>query len=253
MKDATIVDAEKSAVCTGESNETLAGELSSVLEARAAFYETLASLYFMPLKQDDVDNIANADFSAYVGINDEFDEGINDITRYLRKRNTGTRDELAVDFTGAFAGVRAYEGKVAVPYKSVFTNAEGLLCQGGYRDVFHAYKAECVKKREGLDWPDDHISFLCEFMALLSRRTIKALDEGDTVQALHELRASDDFLANNILSWFDAFSERASLVIKTRFYRGVLKVSKGFFVFDKETIVELMDAVREEMNGESQA
>ena len=164
---AEVVEAPECAVAATEVPD----EISAALEARATFYETLASLYFMPLKQSDVDNMAAADFSAYAELNEDFADGVNDITRYLRKRNTGTRDELAVDFTGAFAGVKVYEGKTAVPYKSVYTNADGLLYQEGYRDVFQAFKSECVKKREGLDWPDDHISFMCEFMALLSRRT----------------------------------------------------------------------------------
>ncbi len=222
-------------------------QVAAALEARAAFYETLASLYFMPLKQEDVDRMAAADFSAYADLNEDFADGLNDITRYLRKRNTGTRDELAVDFTGAFAGVKVYEGKTAVPYKSVFTNSDGLLYQEGYRDVFQAFKAECVKKREGLDWPDDHISFMCEFMALLSRRTARALAAGDAAEALRELRVSRAFLDDNILSWFDRFGERALLLLKTRFYKGVLKVSKGFLALDRETIDDLVDVVSSEM------
>lgn len=223
--------------------DTTDAEVAAALEARAAFYETLASLYFMPLKQEDVDNMAAADFSAYAELNDDFAAGVNDITRYLRKRNTGTRDELAVDFTGAFAGVKAYEGKTAVPYKSVFTSKDGLLYQDGYRDVYQAFKAECVKKREGLDWPDDHLSFMCEFMALLSRRTVAALAEEDYPRALHELEVSRDFLDANVLSWFDEFAQRAELLLKTRFYRGVLKISRGFFTLDRETLDDMVDVV----------
>lgn len=110
-------------------------EVAEVLEGRAAFYEMLASLFFKPLTQDQVDAMAVQDFSPYQGINDAFDEGINHVTRYLRKRHTGTRQELACDFTSAFAGTKTYEGKSAVPYESVFTSEEGLLCQGSYHEV----------------------------------------------------------------------------------------------------------------------
>lgn len=233
-----------------EQHGLLSSEIAAALESRALFYETLASLYFTPLKQEQVDSMAEADFSAYADVNEAFADGINDITRYLRKRNTGTRDALAVDFTGAFAGVKAYEGKVAVPYKSVFTSADGLLYQEGYQDVYKAFKAECVKKREGLDWPDDHLSFMCEFMALLSRRTSEALAAGDAPKALHELEASRDFLDANILSWFEDFAARANLLLKTRFYQGVLKITRGFFAFDRETIEDLIGYVQEEMPAE---
>ena len=33
------------------------------------------------------------------------DDGRNDIMRYLRRRNTGTREELASDFTSVFYGI----------------------------------------------------------------------------------------------------------------------------------------------------
>ena len=222
------------------------GEMAAALEARASFYETLAALYFMPLKQEQVDAMAAADFSAYADLNADFADGVNDITRYLRKRNTGTRDELAVDFTGAFAGVKAYEGKVAVPYKSVFTNVDGLLYQEGFEDVYRAFKSECVRKRPGLDYPDDHLSFMCEFMALLSRRAERALAAGDSARALHEVQVSRQFLDDNILSWFDAFMARANLLVKTRFYCGVLKITRGFFALDRETLDDLAAVCEQE-------
>ena len=221
----------------------LTDELAAVLESRAMFYETLAALYFMPLKQEQIDSMAAADFSAYADLNEDFAAGVNDITRYLRKRNTGTRAEMAVDFTSTFAGTQQWEGKSAVPYKSVFTSKEGLLYQEGYRDVFRAFKSECVKKREGLDWPDDHLSFMCEFMALLSRRTATALTAGNAAEALRELQVSRDFLDQNILSWYDQLAERALLLLKTRFYKGVLKITKGFFTLDRETLDDLIDVV----------
>ena len=230
-----------------------ADEVAAALESRALFYETLASLYFMPLKQEQVDSMAAADFSAYADLNEDFAAGVNDITRYLRKRNTGTRDELAVDFTGAFAGVKVYEGKTAVPYKSVFTNKDGLMYQEGYQDVYRAFKSECVRKREGLDWPDDHLSFMCEFMALLSRRAEAALAAGDPAHALHELEVSRNFLDENILSWFDAFVERANLLVKTRFYKGVLKITRGFFALDRETLDDLVDVASEQVAAQSKA
>ncbi len=234
-----------------ESEE--AGEVAAALESRALFYETIASLYFMPLKQEQVDSMAAADFSAYADLNEDFAAGVNDITRYLRKRNTGTRDELAVDFTGAFAGVKVYEGKTAVPYKSVFTNKDGLMYQEGYQDVYRAFRSECVKKREGLDWPDDHLSFMCEFMALLSRRAEAALAAGDPERALHELEVSRSFLDENILSWFDAFVERANLLVKTRFYKGVLKITRGFFTLDRETLDDLVDVAAEQVAAQAKA
>ena len=220
-------------------------DVAAALEGRAAFYETLAGLFWMPLTDEQVEAMAGQDFSAYAELNDDFAAGVNDITRYLRKRNTGTRDEMAVDFTGTFTGVKVYEGKTAVPYKSVFTSEDGLMYQEGFREVYHAFKAEAIKKRAGLDYPDDHISFLCQFMAIMSRRTLAALQAGDYDKAAHDVKASADFLDANILSWYDQLMERALLLIKTRFYKGVMKLARGFFTLDCETLADMADEVAE--------
>lgn len=221
-------------------------EVAEVLEGRAAFYEMLASLFFKPLTQAQVDAMAVQDFSPYQGINDAFDEGINHVNRYLRKRHTGTRQELACDFTSAFAGTKTYEGKSAVPYESVFTSEEGLLCQGSYHEVYAAYKQASLHKREGLDFPEDHLSFLCQFMAVMSRRAMNKLDADDVEGAVEDLRCSREFLGRHILSWYPAFEERALLIVGTRFYRGVLAMARGFFAFD----AEVLDGLVEELAGE---
>lgn len=216
-------------------------EYQAALEARAPFYETLSSLFFQPLSQEQVDAMAQTDFSAFAGLSGDIDAGFNDMARYLRKRNTGTRNELAADFTGAFVGTKAYEGKVAVPYESVFTSEEGLMYQQGYQEVFAAFKSQAVKKREGLDWPDDHLSFMCEFMALLSRRAGAALETGDLPEARRNLQTSLDFLEGHILSWYDDFAELAGKILTTRFYRGVLRVARGFFELDRQTLRDLLE------------
>lgn len=218
-------------------------QLIEVLEGRAAFYETLASLYFKPLTQEAIDSMATTNLSVYAEVNEKFADGINDITRYLRKRTTGTRQELALDFTSSFGGTKAYAGKYAVPYKSVFTSEDGLLYQEGYQEVFNAFKHAAVKKREGLDYPDDHISFMCEFLALLERRAISAIKAGAYTGAKDDLAISKQFLETHILSWFDTFVRVAEKLVKTRFYRGVLKITQGFFEFSGESLDDLLEEV----------
>lgn len=219
-------------------------QLKEVLESRASFYEMLSYLYFKPLTQIHIDMMADVDFSAYADISEGFADGLNDMTRYLAKKNTGTRQELAVDFTSAFAGTKAYEGKTAVPYKSVFTSEEGLLYQTGHQEVFRMYKNSAVKKRRGLDYPDDHLSFMCEFEAFLSRRVSRTLDAGEYGKALKDLEVSRVFLDTHILSWFDDFVAIANLILKTRFYRGVLKITKGYLELDGQTMLDLISDVK---------
>ena len=240
--DETGTDAGETGAGAG-GGEIAEVPFGDVLESRAAVYETLSSLFFLPLSQGQVDEMAAQDLAAFGSFNEDFDAGINDVTRYLRKRNTGTRQELACDFTSSFGGTKTYNGLSAVPYESVFTSEDGLLCQGAYQEVFATYKRESLRRREGLDFPEDHLSFMCQFMAVMSRRACERLSVEDYAGALDDVEISLDFLNDHILSWYDAFAERAALLIKTRFYRGVLKIGKGFFAFDRETLEGLAEDI----------
>ncbi|KAB1648536.1 molecular chaperone TorD family protein [Adlercreutzia muris] len=237
----------------GEALETTAQVNEAMIEAlkgRAAFYDLLAAIYFRPLTAEQIENIANLDMSEYADMNELFAEGANDISRYLRRRHSGTRQELAVDFTSAFAGTQSWKGRYAVPYESVHTSEEGLMFQDAYHEVFQLYKQNHVAKAEGYDFPHDHLSFMCEFMVVLSDRIAAAIEAGDDAGALEQVNVSAAFLHDHILSWFDTFQELALLLLETRFYRGVLKISKGFFLEDAELLKSIAVELEQRLEDE---
>lgn len=219
-------------------------DLVSALEGRAAFYDVLAALYYKPLSQEQIERIAEGDLSTFAEANELVAEGLHDMERALAKRNSGTRQELAVDFTAAFAGTSSWKGRYATPYESVFTSEEGLMFQESYHEVYHLYRQNRVKRSAGHDFPDDHLSYLCEFQAILSKRAIEAIEAGDYEEARKQIELSQAVLRDHILSWFDDFQELALLILKTRFYRGVLKLSKGFFLFDADVTNDAMEELK---------
>lgn len=247
-EEAKIVEAQE-ASAAAEQVAPVADEMTvqmiEALEGRAAFYDLLASIYFRPLTQQQIDSIAAMDLSVYADVNEFFADGLNDVTRYLRKRNTGTRQELAVDFTTSFGGTASWKGMYATPYESCFTSEEGFMMQDSYHEVFELFRRNGIQRSEGYDYPHDHLSFMCEFLVVISNRTVAALREGDRATALDNVKLSQDFLQAHILSWFDQLIERASLLQKTRFYRGILKISKGFFLFDAEVLEELREELED--------
>ena len=227
------------------ARDEVIADMIAACEGRAAFYDLLAAIYFRPLTAEQIDNIAGIDWSEYADLNELFADGVNDVSRYLRKRNSGTRQELAVDFTSAFAGTQSWKGRYAVPYESVHTSEEGLMFQEAYHEVFQLYKANRVAKAEGYDFPHDHLSFMCEFLVVLSERIAAVLEAGGDAEALAQVRVSRASLADHILSWFDTFQDLALLLLQTRFYRGILKISKGFFLED----AELLDSMAVELEN----
>lgn len=216
-------------------------EMEGALAGRTSFYDLLAALYFKPLREEQLDSIASLDLSAYADVNQDFADGLNDIARSLAKRTSATRQDLAVDFTGAFAGTSTWEGKCAVPYESVFTSDDGLMFQDSFHEVYRIFRENSVERAPGYDFPDDHLSFMCEFLSMLSTRAADALRAGDLQAAREDIELSRDFLQEHILSWFDDFEDLAMKLLKTRFYRGVLKVSKGFFQFDLDVTEDLLE------------
>ena len=218
-----------------------ASSIATALAGRASFYDAVAALYYKPLTQEQIDRIAQGGLSAFAGTNELVAEGLHDMERALSKRHSGTRQELAVDFTGAFAGISSWKGRYATPYESVFTSEEGLLFQESYHEVHRLYRDNGVRKSEGYDFPDDHLSFVCEFQAVFALRAVEALDAGDAASALGQVRCSQAVLRDHVLSWFDDFEELALRLVKTRFYRGVLKMSRGFFLFDTGVLDDMAE------------
>lgn len=217
--------------------------LKQVLASRSAFYLMLARFYQRPLEEAEIEQMAGTDYTQFAEGDDALAEGFNDITRFLRKRNTGTRQTLATDFTMTFDGVGALEEKVAVPYASVFLSEEGLLSREPRNEVFRLYKKEALRLRQGVNLPEDHLSFELEFLSVLSDRAACALEDADSDAAASALKTSSEFITGHILTWFGLFSDLAGRMLETRFYRGVLKITEGYLKMDLQTIADLLDEI----------
>ena len=209
--------------------ETKKAEMVASVRDRAEMYRLLAQVYFKPLSQEQIDALAQADLAALaVGDASPFADGYNDVYRYLRRMNTGTRQELASDFTSVFYGIQTYEGRAAQPIES----------------LYRAFRESCVKVREGLDLPDDHLSFLFEFMACLCERIATCVEDGRWEEASRTLDEQRAFFERHIASWFPRFKAIANKLVVTRFYRGWLKITKAFLADEKDSFRALEDALQ---------
>ncbi|NLG09980.1 MAG: molecular chaperone TorD family protein [Coriobacteriaceae bacterium] len=213
-----------------------------VLRSRAMNYRMFSRLFLRPLTDQDIEDIVAMDLASKAedlegtGL---LAEGFNDMGRGLNRRNTGTRQQLATDYTMCFDGITTINEKVAVPYASVFLSEEALLYREPRQKVYHLFRAEGIELKQGVNLPEDHLSFELEFLAILSDRAAKALEEGNKENLDRDLELSRTFIHEHILNWYDLFSERAAQMLNTRFYRGLLKATKGYLELDLETIDEL--------------
>ena len=92
-----------------ESNEILTLEAAvEVLKGRSASYRLFSRLFLSPLDEEGLDKIAEADYAGVAASLAEgslLAQGLGQMGKALRKRNTGTRQKLATDFTMCFDGV----------------------------------------------------------------------------------------------------------------------------------------------------
>lgn len=208
------------------------GDMAAAFRARQGFYDLLAAVYFRPLSADQVEAFAAYDWESCGTLNEEMAEGVNHLSRYLARRNSGTRQEIAVDYTAVFGGLSSFEGLYAVPVESVFTSDDGLMYQRSYHQVHEIFAREGIVRAEGVDYPDDHLSFMMEYLAQQSGRTADCIGSGDVVEALRLTVHCRAFLEEHIASWFPRLRERALLLLATRFYRGILALTQGYLDFD---------------------
>ncbi len=224
--------------------------VAAVLSDRAASYRLFSRLFLKPLEEPEIDNLAAMALESQARDLDEgslLAEGFNDMGRGLHRRHTGTTRLLRTDYTMCFDGVSSQDGLVAVPYASVFngsiTGEKAVLFQEPRAKDLKAYRREGVMVDPDLHLPEDHLSFELSFMADLSDKTAEAWTTGSRDEALRLIDASQEFLREDILSWYEPFYDLALKIVQTRFYRGVLKAAFGFLQLDNETLEDLRDAL----------
>lgn len=229
--------------------EQLVGELKAANEGRAAFYRMLAYCYFKELTEEQVERIAGLDFDGMAAGDPLIAEGFEDMRRYLRHLDSGTRQRLAVDYAHTFLAAGNYESFAATPYESVFTSETGLLMQEARDEVYKMYCEARIQPEESLHTPEDHVTFEFEFIANMLDRTDAALDAGDWEGALALGRTVGKFHAEHQLNWLDDLCDAVADNAQTRFYRGLAKVTRGFVHLEDEFIADEQDALEQLARG----
>ena len=232
--------------------DELISQLIEVNAGRAAYYRMLAELFFRELTQQQVDHLAGMGFAGMAGDNALIAEGYEDMHRYLRHANSGTRQALACDYAHTFLAAGNYETFAATPFESVFTSELGLMMQEARDGVYKMYCEQHIQPQADLHVPEDHVSFEFEFLATVIERTNVALLASDFDRARDLAQTVSDFHAQHQLNWVDDLCDAVLDVAETRFYRGVSKVTRGFVHMETDVIADEFD-VLQELAGEKAA
>ena len=222
-----------------------------ILAGHRDFYGLLSRLYFAPLGQEEIDRLAAAPLAPEEDDAGEGEdpaaallaEGLRLMQATLALESDTLRRDLNVDYTAAFYGIAQYGKQVATPYESVFKGERRELYGSKRTEVFNAVKRDRLRLKEGIDLPEDHLSFELQYLAVLCERAAEQLAGGDAEGALRDVRQQRAFIQEHVLSWIDDLADVANNLLELDFYRGVLMATKGFLTLADAELAEIEEAL----------
>jgi putative dimethyl sulfoxide reductase chaperone len=223
-------------------NKALDPDLKEILSSRVASYTFLSRVYRQELTTDVIKLLVE---NAKVSEDSETSEGNHTLNAYLRglagQDLKKIEDELKAEFAGLFLNVGKYP---VYPFESVYTSAERLMMQRAYDEVLQEYRQEGVERAHDFNEPEDHLALELEFMAHLCRKSLDALEAGDQIIGAQYLEKQNDFLVKHLLAWVPKFCHDLENATQSGFYNGIAKLTFEIVHVEKETLPELINAVR---------
>lgn len=208
-------------------------EVAAVNAARKGFYEFLASVYKLELTDEQIATVA----TQALPLDDEYvGGGYAQVKEYLRHRDSGTRQELAVDYARVFLCAGMYEQMTAPPYESVYASEEHLLMQDARDAVLAFYRGEELDLPADNTTPEDHLSFEFQFMAKLVERAQAALEAGDEARYGELCAKQHAFYDEHLAPWVPHLCADVRAYARTGFYRGIADVTEGFLKLEGEIL-----------------
>ena len=201
---------------------------NKMMTARANFYRFLSRLYLLEVDETLWNAMQNMTFPVDAAEGD-MKAGFEQMSGYLDANAKGdlaaVLDDLAVDYARIFLSAGVAQGKAAFPYESVYTSRKHLVMQDSRMDMVALYaKKGLTPAKDQYHVPEDHLGYLCEYMAVLC-------DE----EAEDEQKA---FLKGHLLNWVNAFTVDMAKYASTDFYRGLAKLTRGFLKLEQDLLLK---------------
>ena len=217
-----------------ENNRVSADELSEYLRASADLYRFYGTVLLVEMTEGQIEILAGSDLD-YPEDGSRTAEGYAWLRRYLARRGSNVRQDLAVDYARVFLGAGVDEKDAAVPYESVHRSETGLLMQEQRDEVYAFYRRYGFAVREELHVPEDHLGFELEFLGLLCERAMQA-DGAERDELLASIR---EFIGEHVLSWLPQLADMVDGCAQRRFYPAMMRIIEGFVREQYETLGEM--------------
>ena len=148
-------------------------------------------------------------------------------------------EDLLREYTKLFLGPEDY---IAAPWESVYTSKERALFQESTLDVRAWFKRFGYVAGGYPNYPDDHISIMMQFMALMGGKANDALIVGEMEVYRNLIAGQMQFAKEHLLSWVFQYA-RDMQQSETNFFYPQLAIALAEFVsYDQQVLSELLEA-----------
>ena len=143
---------------------------------------------------------------------------------------------LEVDFAGLFVGPFIV---AAPPYGSVYLEDKRQLMGDSTIDVRRHYLSLGLDLSPEFKEAPDHICAELEFMHVLIRHGVEAIDAGDYDQLTETVGHQKVFLENHLAAWIPAVTAKIIDHTHTDYYRNLAKLTRRFIAEELDVIKDL--------------
>jgi TorA maturation chaperone TorD len=217
-------------------------ELKEALETRRNFYAFLYRMYVEEPAREFVDTLVNGRFYfPRLTLDEELSAGFRRLKEFMEKRKGKIIDELHEDLVDEYTRLFIGPHRLPVqPYESWWVDGK-LMGESLLKVKRDCRKAGVVKSRDYAE-PEDHIAFELKFMHHLCEEELSAsLEKKRFVECLNLQR---DFLNDHLLRWVPDFCDELYECELSDFYKGVVKLTKGFLLLEDAVIEELLETAQ---------
>ena len=215
-------------------------DLTAILESRANTYDLLSRLFRVEVDRELLDNLMAMKFPAR-NSNDDMAEGYRLIREYLGTADANTLTDLAIDYVRTFIGSGNDGFSAAYPYESVYTSPKRLLMQEARDEVLVLYHTAGLDKQDSWKEGEDHIALELEFLSILTKRAISALDDGDEERCAYLLLQQRNFIEDHIQPWFPMMAADMYKFARTGLYQGLGHLTAGMIEEDLAFLNEVVE------------
>ena len=156
-------------------------------------------------------------------------------------KSTDIKD-LKGEYTRLFLGPEDY---IAAPWESVYTSKERALFQQSTLDVRYWFSVNGYTAGGYPNFPDDHISIMLHFLALMSAKANDALIVGEMDVCRKLLKDQKQFEKEHMLNWLTRYAQDMQGSESNFFYPQLAIAMAEYVMYDQQILDELLEACQD--------